>query len=315
MDKPLSPHSQGPGPAPAAGGFFAYLLTPFDSRGELDAALLARCVDRLQGFGIEGLTCLASTTDGPFLCDDERQAVLSTIGRARAPGLGWTVGIGAVSTRQAVERGLRAREHGATSLILELQPYFALADAAIEDHFGEVAAQVGLPLRVYNLPGQGGRPDLDPQLIARLTHLPGITSVKDASGDVDRIRQIRAHAHPGTAIHCGLHFQLLDGMRLGAEGWEVALHPVFARQMVDLYQLVRSDPWGAEATRAFQAWVPLLRLFRQWGVPQCVRAIAADTDTPLGKVRRPQQMLDPTRHQVVLDAFAEAMRTQMSEPR
>lgn len=293
--------------APAAGGLFAYLLTPYDAQENVDAGALRRCVEALQESGIAGLTCLASTTDGPFLDDREHVAVLDTIAEVRAPGIGLTVGVGAASTRQAIERGLRARERGASSLILEVQPYFPLVEAAIEDHYGEVGERVGLPIRIYNLPG-AGRPDFDPELIGRLSRLPGVTSVKDASGDADRIRQIRALARAGTVIHCGLHFQLLDGMRLGADGWEVALHPGFAAPMVELYRRVREDPWGAEAADRFQAWVPLLRLFRQWGVPQCVRTIAGETGLALGAARRPQRMLDAPRRQAVLDAYRRAMQ-------
>ena len=129
--------------------------------------------------------------------------------------------------------------------------------------------------------------DFTPERIAKMGGIAAIHSVKEASGDVTRIQEIRAACPSRYNIHCGFHFQALDGMRLGAVGWEVMLHPLIARPCIELFETLRADPWGAEGEARFVALQPLFLFFRQFGVPQSIKAMSEWTDLRLGKPREP----------------------------
>lgn len=274
------------------GGFYAYVVTPYDSRGDVDAGLLAEYVRAIVDAGVDGITCIASTCEGPYLSDKERELVGQVVGKAVGGRSRLNIGVGAVSTRQAIENSKRAKDAGATSLMLEMQQYFPVTFEAAYKHYEAVAKAVALPIRLYNLP-LPTRFDFTPDRIAAMAEISAIHSVKEASGDVTRLRDIRSLCGGRYSLHCGLHFQALDGLRLGADGWEVMLHPLIARACMELYQALRAEPWSSQAESRYRRLEPLFHFFRQCGVPQSIKAMSEWTDLNLGKPREPYGELPP----------------------
>ena len=268
------------------GGFHSYLATPYDAAGDVDLGLLGEYASAIVDSGVAGVTCLASTCEGPYLMDEEWAAVASTVGKAVAGRARLTIGVGALSTRQAIRKAKVARDSGATSLMMEMQQYFPITFEAAYRHYESVAAAVALPIRLYNLPVPTHF-DFTPERIGKMSGIAAIQSVKEASGDVTRIQDIRTVCASRYNIHCGLHFQALEGMRMGAEGWEVMLHPLIARPCIELFETLRADPWCAEGEARFRELQPLFLFFRQYGVPQSIKAMSEWTDLPLGKPREP----------------------------
>jgi len=236
--------------------------------------------------GVTGVTCLASTCEGPYLLDDEWTAVANTVGKAVGGRVRLAIGVGAISTRQALRKAQLARDAGATCLMMEMQQYFPVSFEAAYRHYETVAAAVALPIRLYNLPVPTHF-DFTPERIAKMSGIEGIHSVKEASGDVTRIQNIRTACASRYNIHCGFHFQALEGMRLGAVGWEVMLHPLIAKPCIQLFDALLADPWCAEGEERFGTLQPLFLFFRQFGVPQSIKAMSQWTDLPLGKPREP----------------------------
>jgi 4-hydroxy-tetrahydrodipicolinate synthase len=274
------------------GGLYAYLVTPYAADGTVDAGVLGEYASRIADAGVTGVTCIASTCEGPYLTDEERDTVVSTVGRVVAGRLQFNVGIGALSTRQTIEYAKRAEGAGATCLMLEMRQYFPVTFDAAFEHYQAVADAVGVPIRLYNLPGPTGF-DFTPDRVHAMTAIGSIKSVKEASGDVARVRDIRMLCGDRLSVFCGLHFQALDGFRLGAAGWEVMMHPLIATDLVLLYRALREDPWSTTAERMYRRLQPLFYCFRQYGVPQCIKAMSEKSDLPLGRPRAPLRSLEP----------------------
>ena len=268
------------------GGLYAYVVTPYDQRGDVNVGMLAEYVQAVVDAGVAGVTCLASTCEGPYLSESECQLVVETVGKAVA-GRSWlNVGVGALSTRQVIDNAKRAQAAGATSLMVEMQQYFPVTFEAAYRHYETVARAVPLPIRLYNLPVPT-RFDFTPDRIALMAHIPSIQSVKEASGDVTRLRDIRALCGTRYKLHCGFHFQALDGFRHGADGWEVMLHPLIAKACIELHRLLQADPWSERAEAEYRRLEPMFHFFRQCGVPQSIKAMSEWTDFNLGKPREP----------------------------
>ena len=274
------------------GGFYAYLATPYDSAGNVDAGVLREYVATILEAGVTGVTCLASTCEGPYLTEQERRLVADTVGKAVAGRARLNVGIGAHSTRQAIEEAKAARGAGATSLMLEMQQYFPVGFKSAHQHFAEVADAVPLPIRLYNLP-LPTRFDFTPERVAAMADIAAIHSVKEASGDATRIRDIKSLCGKRFKVHVGFHFQALEGFRLGGEGWEVMLHPAIAKLCVELFGLLSADPQSAEGEALFRRLEPLFHFFRQYGVPQSIKAMSQWSEPNLGKPRAPYAQLAP----------------------
>ena len=268
------------------GGLYAYVVTPYDKRGDVDLGLLAAYVRAIVEAGVAGVTCLASTCEGPYLTDGERELVARTVGSAVAGRTRLNIGVGGLSTRQVIENAKRAEDAGATSIMLEMQQYFPVTFEAAYRHYEAVGRAVPLPIRLYNLP-LPTRFDFTPDRLAIMADIAAIQSVKEASGEVARLRDIRALCGTRYRLHCGLHFQALDGFRHGADGWEVMLHPLIAKACIGLHQALETDPWSARAEAEYRRLEPLFHFFRQCGVPQSIKALSEWTGLDLGKPREP----------------------------
>ena len=268
------------------GGLNAYVVTPYDARGAVDTGLLADYVEALIEAGVTAITCVASTCEGPYLTDDERHLVGETVGKAVDRRTRLAIGVGAFSTRQVIEHAKRASDAGATSLMLDLPQYFRVGFESAYRHYEAVSASVPLPIRLYNVPTPTCF-DFTPERVAAMADIAAIHSVKEASGDVTRLRDLRALCGDRYKLHCGLHFQALDGMRYGADGWEIMLHPLIAGRCIELYEALTADPWGAQAEALYRRLEPLFHFFRQSGVTQSIKAMSEWTDLRLGKPREP----------------------------
>lgn len=268
------------------GGLYAYLATPFDANGEVDTGTLREYASVTVDAGVTGVTCLASTCEGPYLSDAERRLVVETVGKAVGGRTRLNAGVGALSTRQAIEFGRQARDAGATCLMLEMQQYFPITFEAAYRHYEAVADAIALPIRLYNIT-LPTRFDFTPDRIAAMGAISAIQSVKEASGDVSRIRDIRALCGNRFKLHCGFHYQAVDGFRYGADGWEVMLHPLIAPHCVELYGMLRADPWSPQAQALYRRLEPLFYFFKQRGVPQSIKAMSEWSNLKLGKPRAP----------------------------
>ncbi len=247
------------------GGLHFYVVTPYDEHGDVETGVLDEYLTEIARSGVTGVTCIASTCEGPYLTDAERGLVVDTIGKRIGGRIELNVGVGALSTRQAIEYAQHARDAGATCLMLDMPQYFPITFEAAYRHYEAVANVVPLPIRLYNIT-LPTRFDFTPERVLAMADIAAIHSIKDASGDVTRLRDIRMLCGDRFALHCGLHFQALDGFRLGADGWEVMTHPVITQDLIDLHEALRADPWsprrGAEVSAAAAAFSLLQAVWR-----------------------------------------------------
>jgi len=278
------------------GGLYCYLMTPFDAKGDIQISLLSDYAAAMIEAGVDGLTCIASTCEGPYLTEKERHLVASTVGKVAAGRVPVNIGIGAISTRQAIEYAKQARDCGATSLMLEMQQYFPIGPDEAYRHYEEIANAVALEIRLYSITGTT-RFDFTPDLITRMASIEPIRSVKEASGDVTRIRDIKALSGDRFSLFCGFHYQILDAMRFGAVGWEAGMHPMIAGYCIALFRAAAKDPDSDEARKLYQRLEPLFYFFKYNGVPQSIKALSAWSELNLGKPRAPQKELSPAQVQ------------------
>ncbi|MEP4194394.1 MAG: dihydrodipicolinate synthase family protein [Aliishimia sp.] len=267
------------------GGLYCYLITPFDPAGNVDYATLERYTEAIINSGADGLTCVASTTEGVYLTQSERFEVVKTVCRTNGGRLPVNVAVGDISTRQVMHWADHAQRAGAATLMLEMQTY--LPDIRLPDvvrHYKEVAESVDIPIRLYNIP-RTTKYDMRPEMIAELALVEGIDSVKDATGDPHRVRDIKALTGDRFSFYTGLHFVARESYGYGAIGWEAAFHPMFAQDMVQLHQLLRDK--NPEGNLLYKKMEPLFTFFKYYGVPQCIRAMSAWTDLNLGRPRAP----------------------------
>ena len=137
-------------------GIHTALVTPFTEGGAVDVPSLERmCARQIDG-GVHGLVAVGTTGEAPTLDDDEQSLVVATALAVSGGAVPVMAGVGTNNTRSTVRRVARAAEQGASSGLLVL-PYYNKPNASGLRAHVRAAAEIGLPLVLYHVPGRTGQ--------------------------------------------------------------------------------------------------------------------------------------------------------------
>ena len=168
------------------------LVTPFMENGAIDFAAVARIVDNLVEGGVDYILVLGTTGETPTLTADERRALIRFVRDRVAGRVKLMVGVGGNCTREVVAT-LRTWDLTGYDAVLSVNPYYNKPNQeGLYQHFKAVAGASPLPVMLYNIPGRTGV-NMLPQTMARLaSECENIIGVKEASGDLAQMEQVRA---------------------------------------------------------------------------------------------------------------------------
>lgn len=173
-------------------GLGVALVTPFMENGAVDFAALAKIVDNLVEGGVDYILVLGTTGETPTLTTDERKALVRFVRERVAGRVALMVGIGGNCTRDVVAT-LKGWDLSGYSAVLSVNPYYNKPNQeGLYQHFKAIAEASPLPVMLYNIPGRTGV-NMTPATIARLAaDCNNIIGVKEASGDLEQMAEIRA---------------------------------------------------------------------------------------------------------------------------
>src|SRR5436190_9487167 len=171
-------------------GTFTALVTPFRN-GEIDFAAFEKLIENQISAGISGVVVVGTTGESPTLSHEERDRVIRKcveIARTRCPVL---AGTGSYSTRDAVEATKQAESMGVNGALVVAPYYNKPSQGGLFQHFKAIAEATSLPILLYNIPGRCGV-DISPETVVRLAkECRNIVSIKEASGSVERVSDLR----------------------------------------------------------------------------------------------------------------------------
>ncbi len=172
-------------------GAFVALVTPF-SNGQVDLRKVRELVDFHLAGGIRGFCPVATTGESPVVAKEEKAALIrAVVERVRGRALVFP-GTGTNDTRGTIEQTRMARELGADGALLVTPYYNKPTQEGLFRHFEAVARAVpSFPLILYNVPGRTGV-SMTPETTARLSRIRSVVALKDASGRVEQVTQVRA---------------------------------------------------------------------------------------------------------------------------
>ncbi len=170
-------------------GSMVALVTPMHEGGELDYESITRLVEfhienMTDGIVVVGTTGESATLDQKEHCDLIRNVVNRV--RGRIPVI---AGTGANATSEAIHLTRCAMEAGADACLLVTPYYNKPTQEGLYLHYKAVAEAVPVPQILYNVPGRTAC-DMLPETVERLSHIPNIIGLKEATGDLDRLKQI-----------------------------------------------------------------------------------------------------------------------------
>jgi 1-pyrroline-4-hydroxy-2-carboxylate deaminase len=216
--------------------------------------------------GCRGVGPNGSLGEYSSLTDDERRAVAKTAIEAVGDDGIVVVGVHGVGAHQARAWAEKAAEDGADGVLCLPPTMYRANRGEVINHYTEVA-KAGLPVMVYNNP-LDTKVDLTPDLLAEIAQIENIVAVKEFSGDVRRILEIRELA-PDLAVVAGADDLTLEALLMGATGWFAGFPNVFPKESVRLFDLAVQGK--LEEARAL--YEPLVAAFRWDSRPEFVQAI------------------------------------------
>jgi 4-hydroxy-tetrahydrodipicolinate synthase len=173
-------------------GSMTALVTPFRN-GEVDWPCVDALVDRQIDAGTDWLVPLGTTGETPTLTAGEREKLLDAVICRAADRCRIMAGTGTNNTAETVERTKQAAAAGADAALVVTPCYNRPPPEGLFRHFAEVAGSVDLPIVLYNVPARTGV-DLPNDVVVRLREaLHNIVAIKDATGNVNGITDLRAH--------------------------------------------------------------------------------------------------------------------------
>lgn len=184
--------------------------------------------------GCRGVGPNGSLGEYSSLTDDERRAVARTAIDAVGDDGIVVVGVHGVGAHQARHWAEVAAEDGADGVLCLPPTLYRANPAEVIKHF-EAVASVGLPVMVYNNPFDT-KVDLTPAVLAEVAEIDNVVAVKEFSGDVRRVTEIRAVA-PSLAVVAGADDVLVESVLMGATGWFAGFPNVFPAESVRLFSL------------------------------------------------------------------------------
>ncbi|MEB8340320.1 dihydrodipicolinate synthase family protein [Streptomyces endophyticus] len=216
--------------------------------------------------GCRGVGPNGSLGEYSSLTDEERRRVARTAIEAVGGDGVVVVGVHGVGSHQARHWAEVAAEDGADGVLCLPPTLYRANSRDVIDHF-EAVASVGLPVMVYNNPFDT-KVDLTPELLGEIAQIDNIVAVKEFSGDVRRVLEIKEKA-PGLEIISGADDVVLESLLMGATGWFAGFPNVFPAESARLYDLALAGK--VEEARAL--YEPLVAAFRWDSRTEFVQAI------------------------------------------
>jgi len=198
-------------------GSIVALVTPMHEDGSVDYDALKALIDwhiaeGTDCIGVVGTTGESATVDVEEHCEIIRVAVEHAKGRV--PIL---AGAGANSTAEAISLSKYAKEVGA-DCTLQVVPYYNKpSQEGIYRHFRAIAEAVDIPVMLYNVPGRTVA-DMQPETVLRLTEVPGIFGIKEATGSIERAAWLLKQVPSSFSVYSGDDSTAIALMLLGGKG-------------------------------------------------------------------------------------------------
>ncbi|OYT41650.1 MAG: 4-hydroxy-tetrahydrodipicolinate synthase [Candidatus Altiarchaeales archaeon ex4484_43] len=183
-------------------GLFTAVITPFDEKGKVDEKGLRGNIEFQLENGVDGVVPVGTTGESATLSEEEHKRVVEiTIDQVNGRAL-VLAGTGSNNTAEAIDYTRHAKDAGADAALM-ISPYYNKpTQEGIYQHYKKVAESVDIPIILYTVPGRT-MVNIEPETTKRLSEIPNIVGIKDASGNLNQISK--------EILLCGEDFVVLSG--------------------------------------------------------------------------------------------------------
>jgi len=214
-------------------GSLIALATPFDADNHIDYEALERLIEFHVSEGSNGLVIAGTTGEAATLEMSEHTELIGKavdIADGRLPII---AGTGSNSTAQTIKLSRNVGNYGIDAYLMVAPYYNKPMQEGIYQHFATIADAVDKPILLYNVPGRTVT-DILPETVARLAAHPNILGIKEATGDIERLNQIRDLVSEDFMLYSGDDFTTLAFIENGGHGVVTVSGNVAPRLVADM---------------------------------------------------------------------------------
>jgi 4-hydroxy-tetrahydrodipicolinate synthase len=217
------------------------IITPFRADGEVDEDGLRELVAMQEKAGIDAIVPCGTTGESATLTHKEHIKVISIV-REEAKRAKVIAGAGSNATHEAIHLSKGAKDLGVDGVLL-ISPYYNKPNQkGIFRHYEAIAKAVDIPIVVYNVPGRTSS-NITAGTIKKLSEIPNIVAVKEASGNMSQIMSILSSVPPNFSVFSGDDLLTYPMMTLGAPGVISVTSNIVPKMMVDMTHAILDGDW------------------------------------------------------------------------
>lgn len=250
-------------------GVFPYVVSPVDDDGSVRSEVLARLCDDLIGKGVHGLTPLGSTGEFAYLDWNRRRRIVEVVVEAAARRVPVVAGVASTTIADAVLQAREFERIGCDGILGVLEAYFPLSDDGVYEYFRSIAEAVSVPVVLYTNPNFQ-RSDLNLPTVERLSRVPGIGYIKDASSNTGRLLSIIDRSEGRLRVFSASAHIPACVMMIGGVGWMAGPACLAPGQSVELFRLCEAGEWEAAMQLQRRLW-KLNEAFAKYNLAACIK--------------------------------------------
>jgi len=279
------------------------MVTPFNKDQTIDFEQVKKLARHLVQSGSDGLVLAGTTGESPTLSKEEKVELFRVVVEEVGGDAIVIAGTGGNNTAACVEL-TRAAEKVGVDGVLQVSPYYNKpSQEGLYQHFKTIAASTNLPVMLYNIPGRTAV-NILPQTVIRLAEIENITAIKEASGSLDQVSELRRALPDHFAIYSGDDSMILPIMSLGGKGVvSVASHIVGPK----IQEMVNAFTSGnvTMATKIHSSLYPVIKVLFITTNPVPVKAAMNMLGWKVGAPRLPMVEATESEREAIKRALAD----------
>ncbi len=282
-------------------GCYVALVTPMDTKNDIQWSVLIDLINWHIQAGTQGLVILGTTGEAPTITARERARIIEdsvTHVDGRIPVI---VGAGTNSTHTTCEQIQEAALLGADACLLTTPYYNRPTQNGLYNHFYEASRVTKTPLLLYNIPARTGV-DLEPYTVERLAERPTIIGIKEATGDLKRLKAIQKRVSSDFLLLSGDDSTAYDFMRAGGDGVISVIANIVPEHTLNLCTAALLDD-PTSAAKILDTMTPLLKILSAETNPIPIKQALYLLDKIGSGLRLPLTPLSPEYQQTLRDVM------------
>ena len=261
------------------------MVTPMDRSLAVDYGRAAALARHLAGAGSDALVVCGTTGESPTLSDDEKLRLFRTVREAVGSRAKVIAGTGTNNTAHSIDMTREAERAGCDGILLVNPYYNKPSQEGLYQHFKTIAESTRLPVMLYNIQGRTSV-NCEPATVARLTAIPNIVAIKEASGSLDQMSQIRKLTPPEFLLYSGDDSLTLPLLAVGGTGVVSVASHLAGREIREMIDAFLAGNVGRATAIHLRLWSLFKVLFLTTN-PVPVKAALAAAGFDVGGVRLP----------------------------